>query len=211
MPPAGIALDQVTVPALICASWSDHGLHTRGSFEAHKQIRSEQEWMWNHGRAKWDVFYSDEAIAAQQQFFDHFLKGEDNGMGEVRSIRLEVRESFTEYRVRYEDEWPRSRRALRGVADRADEAPIAGHALERILRRIEVAHRVRRCNLGSAGEPLQASSSAACSGGCCLCRSPSSSPRRRSSKHTIARSAKAAASTRHVRSRQVALASGAIV
>lgn len=113
VPPAGIALDQVAAPALICASWSDQGLHTRGSFEAYKQIPSEQKWIFNHGRAKWDVFYSDEAIAAQQQFFDHFLKGEDNGMDEVRSIRLEVRESLKEYRVRYEDEWPIARTEYR--------------------------------------------------------------------------------------------------
>jgi hypothetical protein len=113
LPTVGIALDQVTVPALICASWSDHGLHTRGSFEAYKQIQSEQKWIYNHGRAKWDVFYSDEAIAAQKQFFDHFLKGEDNGMDEVRPIRLEVRETLHEYQVRYEDEWPIARTEYR--------------------------------------------------------------------------------------------------
>ncbi len=113
LPTVGIALDQVTVPALICATWSDHGLHTRGSFEGYKQIQSEQKWIFNHGRAKWAVFYSDEAIAAQRQFFDHFLKGEDNGMDEVRSIRLEVRESLDEYQVRYEDEWPIARTEYR--------------------------------------------------------------------------------------------------
>lgn len=113
LPAVGIQLDQVTVPTLVCASWSDHGLHTRGSFEAYKQIQSEQKWIYNHGRAKWDVFYSDEAIAAQKQFFDHFLKGEDNGMDELRSIRMEVRESLEEYEVRYEDEWPIARTEYR--------------------------------------------------------------------------------------------------
>ncbi|MEM7138433.1 MAG: CocE/NonD family hydrolase [Myxococcota bacterium] len=113
VPPSGIALDQVTVPALICATWSDHGLHTRGSFEAYKQIESEQKWIFNHGRAKWNVFYSDDAIAAQRQFFDRFLKGEDNGMDDVQSIRLEVRESLEEYQVRFEDEWPIARTEYR--------------------------------------------------------------------------------------------------
>jgi predicted acyl esterase len=113
LPTVGIGLDQVTAPALICATWSDQGLHTRGSFEAYKQIPSEQKWIFNHGRAKWDVFYSDEALAAQRQFFDYFLKGEDNGMDEVRSIRLEVRESLREYQVRYEDEWPLARTEYR--------------------------------------------------------------------------------------------------
>lgn len=109
LPTFGIGLEQVTAPALICASWSDHGLHTRGSFEAYKTIPSDQKWIFNHGRAKWDVFYSDEAIAAQKQFFDHFLKGEDNGMDDVRSVRLEVRETINEHQVRYEDEWPVAR------------------------------------------------------------------------------------------------------
>lgn len=113
IPTSGIALEQVRVPALICASWSDHGLHTRGSFEAYKRIQSEEKWIFNHGRAKWDVFYSDEAVRAQRQFFDHFLKGEDNGMDDVPSIRLEVRETREDYRVRYEDDWPIARTEYR--------------------------------------------------------------------------------------------------
>jgi predicted acyl esterase len=113
LPTIGIDLGQVTAPALICASWSDHGLHTRGSFEAYKRIQSEQKWIFNHGRAKWNVFYGDEAIEYQRRFFDYFLKGEDNGMDEVRPIRLEVRESLRTYRVRYEDEWPIARTEYR--------------------------------------------------------------------------------------------------
>jgi predicted acyl esterase len=115
LPTVGIGLDQVTVPALICASWSDHGLHTRGSFEAYKQIPSEQKWIFNHGRAKWNVFYSDEAFAAQKQFFDHFLKGEDNGIEDVRPLRIEVRETLNEFEVRYEDEWPIARTEYRAL------------------------------------------------------------------------------------------------
>ncbi|MEO1554241.1 MAG: CocE/NonD family hydrolase, partial [Pseudomonadota bacterium] len=42
--PSGISLPDITVPALICASWSDHGMHTRGSFEGYKQISSTQKW-----------------------------------------------------------------------------------------------------------------------------------------------------------------------
>ena len=113
-PPVGIAARPGHGPGADLRDWSDHGLHTRGSFEAYKQIQSEQKWIFNHGRAKWDVFYSDEAIAAfSEQFFDYFLKGEDNGMDEVRSIRLEVRESLDEYQVRYEDEWPLARTEYR--------------------------------------------------------------------------------------------------
>jgi hypothetical protein len=38
-------LENIEVPALICASWSDHGLHTRGSIEAFERISSKQKWL----------------------------------------------------------------------------------------------------------------------------------------------------------------------
>ncbi len=106
MPQSGIALEEISVPALICASWSDHGMHTRGSFEGFKRISSDQKWIFNHGRAKWAVYYSDEALEMQTAFFDHFLKGEDNGFDERPRIRLEVRDNLDEYTVRYADDWP---------------------------------------------------------------------------------------------------------
>lgn len=96
----------VTVPALICATWSDHGLHTRGSFEGYKHIDTQQKWLYTHGRPKWSTYYSEEALHIQRDFFDHFLKGESNGFENTRSVRLEVRESLDRYEVRYEDDWP---------------------------------------------------------------------------------------------------------
>ncbi len=114
-PVQSIALERVTVPALICATWSDHGLHSRGSFEAYKQIRSEEKWLFTHGRQKWAVFYSDEALAMQRQFLDHFLKGEDTGIEDVGRVRLEVRESLETFTVRYEDDWPIPRTEYRAL------------------------------------------------------------------------------------------------
>lgn len=104
--PSGISLPDITVPTLICASWSDHGMHTRGSFEGFKQISSPQKWVYTHGQPKWDVYYSDEAKAVQTAFFDHFLKGEANGFDQRPAVRLEVRDTLTDYTVRFEDSWP---------------------------------------------------------------------------------------------------------
>lgn len=105
-PPSGIDLKRINVPALICASWTDHGLHTRGSFEAFKQISSTQKWMFNHGREKWSTYYTEEAKKYQLDFFDHFLKGIDNGFANRKPIRLEIRESLKKYTVRYVEQWP---------------------------------------------------------------------------------------------------------
>jgi uncharacterized protein len=102
-------LEKIVAPALICASWSDHGLHTRGCFEAFKRISSEHKWLYTHGRRKWEEYYSDEALEYQKKFFDHFLKGIDSGMMHTPRIRLEVRESQADYTVRYENEWPIAR------------------------------------------------------------------------------------------------------
>lgn len=112
MPPSGIALEEITVPALIAASWSDHGMHTRGSFEGFKRIGSEQKWLYTHGQPKWDVYYSPEALEMQTAFFDHFLKGADNGFDTRPRVRLEVRDTLDTYSVRSEDTWPLPATAL---------------------------------------------------------------------------------------------------
>jgi predicted acyl esterase len=99
-------LEKIVVPALICASWSDHGLHTRGTLEGFKRIASQHKWLYTHGRAKWEQYYSDEALKYQEKFFDYYLKGIDNGMLDTPRVRLEVRENRESYTVRYENEWP---------------------------------------------------------------------------------------------------------
>lgn len=117
---SGINLPNIEVPALIAATWSDHGLHSRGSFEGFKRISSDQKWLFTHGRGKWDVYYSDEALAYQKDFFDLFLKGEDNGFDERAPVRLEVRETLDQYQVRYEDTWPIARTEYRPLYLDAD-------------------------------------------------------------------------------------------
>ena len=111
--PPNIPFEQVEVPALICATWSDQGLHTRGSFEGYKRSGTDQKWLFTHGRPKWSTFYGQEALDSQRRFFDRFLKGMDNGMDEEKAVRLEVRESIDQCQVRYEDSWPIARTEYR--------------------------------------------------------------------------------------------------
>lgn len=106
MPPSGISLPDISVPALIAASWSDHGLHSRGSFEGFKTIASEQKWLYTHGRSKWPVYYSKDARRIQTDFFDHFLKGLENGFDTRPRVRLEVRDTLETYTVRDVEDWP---------------------------------------------------------------------------------------------------------
>ncbi|MGA2666001.1 MAG: CocE/NonD family hydrolase [Nitrososphaerales archaeon] len=102
-------LETIDVPALVCASWSDQGLHTRGSLLGFERIGSRQKWLFTHGRRKWETFYGEEARDAQRRFFDRFLKGEANGWDETPRVRLEVRQSLTRWTVRGESAWPLAR------------------------------------------------------------------------------------------------------
>jgi len=102
-------LELITTPMLICASWSDKGLHTQGTFESYRRIGSKDKWLYTHGGKKWERFYSDDALAYQKKFFDYYLKGLQNGWPDTPRVRLEVRETRDEYQVRLENEFPLSR------------------------------------------------------------------------------------------------------
>jgi putative CocE/NonD family hydrolase len=101
------ALERIEVPALVCASFSDHGLHSRGCFEAFRRIGSTHRFLYTHRGGKWSTYYSPDVLALQARFFDCFLKGEDNGMREVSPVRLEIRTRADRVQaVRQEQTWP---------------------------------------------------------------------------------------------------------
>jgi predicted acyl esterase len=102
-------LEIITVPALICATWTDKGTHTRGTFEVFRRIASTDKWLYAHGGNKWDRFYSQDGTAYQKKFFDHYLKGEQNGWQDTPRVHLEVRETRDEYATRFENEFPLAR------------------------------------------------------------------------------------------------------
>lgn len=99
-------LHNITVPALVCGSWSDHGFHTRGSFNGFEEIRSQQKWLFTHGRRKWETFYSQEALATQSAFFAYTLKEQSEAMNHIPAVRLERRRSYYRGEVRNEPTWP---------------------------------------------------------------------------------------------------------
>lgn len=101
-------LGSIEVPALVCASFSDNNLHSRGSFDGFEQIRSPERHLYTHRSGKWAAFYSDEAKAGQLQFLDRHLRGRD--VPPLPAVRLEVRESADRVvDVRDEAAWPLER------------------------------------------------------------------------------------------------------
>ncbi|MEM1266912.1 MAG: CocE/NonD family hydrolase [Pseudomonadota bacterium] len=100
-------LPKIEVPMLLCASFSDHELHTFGSFRAYEKASSEQKWIYTHRSGKWTEFYKPESLALQKDFMDRFLKGVPNRFDTLPPVRVEVRkDGATPFDVRWEQSWP---------------------------------------------------------------------------------------------------------
>ncbi len=138
-------IENIVAPALICGSFSDQNLHSRGSFEGFRRISSRHKWLYTHRDPKWAAYYSADGLVAQERFLDHFLRGDDTGMLQRPPVRVEVREDrATISAVREVADWPPPDtvwrtvhlRAGSGAADGTLEAanPAPGSASFRIRR-----------------------------------------------------------------------------
>jgi hypothetical protein len=140
---------KIRVPAYIVASWTDQGLHTRGTLEGFKRIASRDKWLEVHGRKKWGYFYEPASVRRQQQFFDHFLRGAAKSLADWPRVNLEIRERFYVGSMRREAEWPIARTRytklfLNAASGTLQAAPVAREA----SRRYDTS--------GSQGEPQRA-------------------------------------------------------
>jgi uncharacterized protein len=102
-------LEGIACPAFFVASWSDQGLHTRGTLEAYKAAQSSEKFLLVHGQKKWAHYYDPANVALLRQFFDQYLRGEDSGTRGWPRVRLEVRERAHVGHWRDEEEWPLAR------------------------------------------------------------------------------------------------------
>lgn len=138
-------LERIDVPALVCGSFSDHCLHSPGTFDAFGRIGSTQKWLYTHRGPKWSTYYSREVLAFQERFFDHFLKGAENGMPAVPRVRVEVRaDAGTIVDVRGEDDWPLPGTVWRALALDAASGALVGATQARASGRASsVAFRTR--------------------------------------------------------------------
>jgi uncharacterized protein len=99
---------KIKTPFLSAANWGGQGIHPRGNFEGFVRAASKQKWLEAHGLEHWTHFYTDYGRLLQKQFFDHFLKGIDNGWQKKPSVQLQVRH-VDKFIDRMENEWPLAR------------------------------------------------------------------------------------------------------
>ena len=81
--------DRITVPAYVVASYSNT-LHTAGTFRAWRRMASEQKWLRIHNSQEWPDYYDEANVEDLRRFFDHYLKGEDNGWEQTPTVRYSV-------------------------------------------------------------------------------------------------------------------------
>ncbi|KAL0769088.1 hypothetical protein CaCOL14_008396 [Colletotrichum acutatum] len=88
--------------AHICGVSSGHG-----SFEAFRRIASKEKWLRVHNTQEWTDYCTSEHLVDLQQFFDFYLKDEDNGWQPNPRVRLAVLDPGSEDTLdRVVADWP---------------------------------------------------------------------------------------------------------
>jgi predicted acyl esterase len=82
-------LEKIEAPAYIVASY-DNPLHTRGSIDGFRRIRSKEKWLRIHNTHEWIDYYTPQYVEDLTRFFDHYLKGMDNGWETTPRVRMSV-------------------------------------------------------------------------------------------------------------------------
>lgn len=108
-------LEGIVQPSYVVASWSDQGLHLRGTIDAWRRMSSAEKWLEVHGQKKWAHYYRPESRKRQLAFFDHFLRDRPTSLAAWPKVRIEVRQRHGVGHERAEAEWPLARTEYRAL------------------------------------------------------------------------------------------------
>jgi predicted acyl esterase len=127
-------LPDVAVPTLIGGSISDQAKHSRDAFENFMTIGSPDKWLHIHRDPEWAAYYDESGLAIQRRFFDHFVKGIDNGWEEVPRVFGKVYSSLTRWAPVEGPAWPLPQaeqvRFHLGDGGTLQGAPVAGEGMQ---------------------------------------------------------------------------------
>lgn len=102
-------LHKITLPLLSCANWGGQGIHPRGNFNGYLEAAAREKWLEVHGDSHWSLFSAAYGTALQKRFFDHYLRGIDNGWQHTAPVTLNIRHPGERFVLREEREWPLAR------------------------------------------------------------------------------------------------------
>jgi predicted acyl esterase len=104
-------LPAIEVPVLSAANWGGPGMHLRGNVEGFLRAGSRDKWLFAHIGTHYESFYLPRYVALQKRFFNHYLRGEDNGWPQEPRVQLAIRRPDGTATLRQEHEWPLARTA----------------------------------------------------------------------------------------------------
>ena len=83
------AFEKITAPAYVVASYSN-SIHTPGTFRGWRRIASAEKWLRIHNTMEWPDYYEEVYANDLLRFFNHYLKGADNGWQQTPRVRYSV-------------------------------------------------------------------------------------------------------------------------
>ncbi len=101
--------DKITVPLFSVGNWTGFGLHLRGNTEGFVRAASKHKKLRMHTGSHVHPFYTEDGRRDQIRFFDHWLKGIDNGVMAEPPVKLAIRHGRDTFEWRHEHEWPLAR------------------------------------------------------------------------------------------------------
>jgi len=106
-------LEKITVPAYIVASYISL-IHSPGTFRAWRKIASREKWLRVHHTQEWRDLYDRSHEEEMLKFFDHYMKGKDNGWEKTPRVRVSVLDpGGTPNIERIEQDFPLPRQELK--------------------------------------------------------------------------------------------------
>lgn len=87
-------VENITVPAYVGADIAT-ALHTAGTLDAFRRLGSAEKWLRVNDVNEWYDQYTPENVQDLQRFFDHYLKGSDNGWEQTPQVRVSVMDPGT--------------------------------------------------------------------------------------------------------------------
>lgn len=102
-------VENIEIPAYVVASYTN-SVHTHGSFAGFRRMASKEKWLRVHNTSEWFDYYTPENVEDLRCFFDHYLKGIDNGWEQTPRVRLSVlNPGGTDIVGRAEEDFPLAR------------------------------------------------------------------------------------------------------
>lgn len=104
---------KISIPAYVAASYNNNN-HNRGTINMYRGLAAKEKWLRIHNTTETVFFRDEENRKDLKKFFDHYLKGMDNGWEKTPRVRMAVldhgREDITD---RPEGEYPLARQHLK--------------------------------------------------------------------------------------------------